>query len=210
VGPTGSVLGIDRSPEVMAVARRRVQEAGQHHVVFDEADASTWRAPEPFDVLVGRLLLFHVADPVAVVRHQIGNLRPGGTFVALDFDLGGSRAEPPVAMVSDVLAWVQAAFRAAGAWPRIGSRLGTILQEAGLSRVTTFGVQAYIQSSDPSGPALLAGVTRSLAPAIVRHGIASAEQLDVATPESRIADAVRQANAVILPPTLVGAWGNSS
>jgi hypothetical protein len=78
-----------------------------------------------------------------------------------------------------------------------------------LGRVTTVGAQAYLSPEDPSGPALLAGVVRSLAPAIIRHGIATAGQLDLATLEQRITEAVRHADALILPPTVVGAWGYS-
>jgi SAM-dependent methyltransferase len=207
VGPSGSVLGIDRSADVLAVARARAREVGAGHLTYEEGDARVWRASEPLDAIVGRLLLFHVPDPAAVVAHHLQNLRPGGEFVAIDFDLGGSRAEPAVPIVDDALRWVQEAFRAVGAWPRIGAKLGPILETGGLSRVSSFGIQAYLPSRDPSGAALLAGIVRSLAEAIVGHGIATAEQLDVATLEQRIAEAVRQADAVILLPTVVGAWG---
>ena len=207
VGPTGSVLGIDQSADVLAVARERTQQAGMVQVTFADGNALEWRATAPFDAIVGRLLLFHVPDPVAVVRHHLQNLRPGGLFVAVDFDLGGSRAEPPVAIVDTALRWVHDAFRAAGAWPRVGARLGTILEDAQLTRVTTFGVQAYLSPRDPSGPRLLAGVVRSLAPAIIAHGLATGDELDLTTLEERIAEAVRGAGAVILPPTVVGAWG---
>ncbi len=207
VGPTGSVLGIDRSADAIAVARKRALEAGARHLTYAEGDARVWLASEPFDAIVSRLLLFHVPDPTAVVNHHLRNLRPGGEFVAIDFDLGGSRAEPSVPIVDDAFRWVQEAFRAVGAWPRIGVRLGTILERGGLSRVSTLGIQAYLPSHDPTGPALLAGVVRSLAAAIVGHGIATAEQLDIATLEQRIAEAVRQADAAIVLPTVVGAWG---
>jgi SAM-dependent methyltransferase len=209
VGPTGSVTGLDQSGDVLAVARDRTKRAGTTHVDFVDGDVTTWRSVEPFDAVVGRLLLFHVADPAAVARHHIANLRRGGLFVAIDFDLGGSRAEPPIALMDDGLRWVEAAFRAAGAWPRIGARLGVLLDEAGFDRVSTFGVQAYFPPSDPSGVAMLAGVVRSLAPAIIRHGIATAEQLELTTLERRLGAAVRQAGSVILTPTVVGAWGGS-
>jgi SAM-dependent methyltransferase len=209
VGPTGSVWGLDRSPDALAVARDRTERAGTTNVRFVDGDANEWRTSEPFDAILGRLLLFHVVSPAAVARHHLINLRPGGMFVAIDFDVGGSRAEPPIALVDDALGWVQEAFRAAGAWPHIGARLGVLLGEAGFERVATFGVQAYLAPLDPSGPALLAGVVRSLAPAIIRHGIATAEQLDVATLERRLAEAAQHHNAVILPPTVVGAWGYS-
>jgi SAM-dependent methyltransferase len=209
VGPTGSVIGLDRSLDALSVARERTERAGATNVHFIDGDATSWRTPDPFDAILGRLLLFHVANPAAVAKHHLGNLRPGGMFVAIDFDIGGSRAEPAIALVDDLLGWVQEAFRAAGAWPHIGARLGVLLGEAGFERVATFGVQAYLAPLDPSGPALLAGVVRSLAPAIIRHGIATAEQLDVATLERRLAEAAQHHNAVILPPTVVGAWGYS-
>ena len=209
VGPAGSVTGIDQSQDVLAAARDRTGRAGMTHVTFVDGDVATWRSVEPFDVVVGRLVLFHVADPAAVARHHIGNLRRGGLFVAIDFDLGAARAEPPMTLMDEGVAWVEAAFRAAGAWPRIGARLGVLLDEAGFNRVSTFGVQAYLPPSDPSGPALLAAVVRSLAPAIISHGIATAEQLDLATLEHRLGEAARKAGSVILLPTVAGAWGVS-
>jgi SAM-dependent methyltransferase len=209
VGPRGSVLGIDRSPEALALARERALRAGTTHVTFTEADVSAWRAADPFDAIVGRLVLFHVADPTAVVRHHIRNLGPGGLFVAIDFDIGAARSDPPVAVVDLAISWVQQAFRAAGAWPGIGARLGIILQDAGVERVTTFGIQSYVSPHDPSGAALLAGVVRSLESTIIRHGIATAEELGLATLEQRIMESARNARAVVLPPTLVGAWGYS-
>jgi ubiquinone/menaquinone biosynthesis C-methylase UbiE len=210
VGPRGSVVGLDRAVHALAVARQRAEAAGERHVSFVEGDVGRWRADEPFDAVVGRLVLFHLADPVMAVRHQVQNLGAGGLFVAIDFDIGATRAEPPVGLVDGALDWVVRAFSAAGASPTIGARLGPILAQAGLDDVTTFGVQGYLPPHDPSGPALLAGIVRSLAGAITSHGIATAEQLDIATLDQRIADELRRAQAVLLPPTVVGAWGRRS
>jgi ubiquinone/menaquinone biosynthesis C-methylase UbiE len=209
VGPGGSAVGIDNSGAALAVARRRVEDAGERHVSFVEADARRWRAPEPFDAVIGRLILFHLADPAAVVRHHAQNLRAGGVFVAIDFDLGAARTEPPVPLAHELLGWVMQAFSAAGASPRIGARLGTILTQAGLRDVATFGIQGYLQPGDPMAPRLLGGIVRSLSGAIVQHGIATADQLGLATLESRIAEQFERADAVMLAPTVVGAWGRS-
>jgi SAM-dependent methyltransferase len=207
VGSAGSVVGLDRAPQALAVARQRAEAAGERHVSFVEGDVARWRADEPFDAIVGRLVLFHMADPVAAARHHTQNLRPAGLFVALDFDIGGARAYPAVEVADQTLAWVMQAFKAAGASPRIGSRLGTILERAGLDMVKTFGVQAYLAPNDPAGPALLTGVVRSLADVITTRGIATAAQMDLSTLEQRIADGLRGEDAVFLPPTVVGAWG---
>ena len=76
--------------------------------------------------------------------------------------------------------------------------------------MTTFGVQSYLRPDDPAAAALLAGVVRSLADAITAHGIATAEQRGLTTLEQRIADQLRREQAVLLPPTVVGAWGRRS
>ena len=208
VGPNGEVVGIDRAADALDVARDRARQAGVANVSFLEGDATAWRADAPFDVIVERLVLFHAADPAEMVRHHAAtNLRVGGTFVAIDYDIGASRAEPPVPMIGEGLEWVQRAFRAAGAWPRIGARLGRILDAAGLTNVRTFGVQGYLAPHDPAGHILLASVVRSLSPAILQHGIATAEEMGLPTLQQRIADALREADAVLLPPTVAGAWG---
>ena len=209
VGSAGSVVGLDNVPGVLDAARQRTAAAGAGHVTFTQGDVTTWRAASPFDVIAGRLLLFHVADPVAVVRHHMQNLKSGGVFVAIDFDIGACRTEPPVAFADDVIRWVRAAFRAAGAWPHIGARLGVILEDAGLTRVTSFGLQPYFSARSGNGAALLAAVTRTLAPTIVRHGIATEADVDLPNLQRRIDEATRAADAVILLPTVSGAWGYS-
>jgi SAM-dependent methyltransferase len=206
VGPDGAVVGIDRAPQALAVARQRAEAAGERHVSFVEGDVARWRTDEPFDAVVGRLVLFHLADAVAAVRHHVQNLRPGGLFVALDFDIGGARTFPALNDADEALDWIMQAFSAAGASPRIGSRLGPILEEAGLDGVKTFGVQAYLAPNDPVGPALLTGVVRSLADVITTRGIATEKQMNLATLEQRIADGLRREQAVFMPPTVVGAW----
>lgn len=207
VGPTGAVVGIDRSGEALAVARQRAQQAGIAHLTFVEGDVLSWRATEPFDAIVARLLLFHMPDQVAAVTHHLQNLRPGGSFIAIDFDIGRSGTEPAVPIFAEGVRWIEEAFRAGGASPRVGTRLGVILERAGLAPVMGFGVQAYLRPNDPAGPALLAGVVRSLAPMIVSHGIATADEIGLDTFERRLAEALVKADAVMMPPTVAGAWG---
>jgi len=60
VGSTGSVLAVDRSDEMLSVARTNLEEAGKHNVRFLRADLNL--APEYlaevakalFDAIVGR------------------------------------------------------------------------------------------------------------------------------------------------------------
>jgi ubiquinone/menaquinone biosynthesis C-methylase UbiE len=206
VGTEGRVVGVDSSPRLLELAAGRA--SALPHVQFVEGDVRTWRSDEPFDAVVGRLILFHLPDPVAVLRHHLVALRPGGLVLALDFDLGAVRAEPPLPLWTQMTTWMAAAFRSAGANPVIGTRLALLLAEAGVSDVQTFGVQGYWAPDDPRGPALLSGVIRSLAPSIIGAGLATAEQLGLDTLTDRLAAAMRASGSVILAPTLAGAWGH--
>jgi hypothetical protein len=42
------------------------------------------------------LILFHLPDAIDVLAHHMAALRPGGVVLAIDFDGGSIRAEPPV------------------------------------------------------------------------------------------------------------------
>lgn len=113
------------------------------------------------------------------------------------------RAEPEAPLVEAVRRWIEAALRSAEADPRIGTQAGQLLRRTAFADVSTLGTQAYFAPSDPIGPLLCAAVTRSLAPQIVAHGIASEAELALETLQERIG----ALDAVIMPPAVVGAWG---
>jgi SAM-dependent methyltransferase len=203
----GSVLGVDQAERLLEVAEQRRAAAGAETIEFVHEDARAFRASEPFDAIVARLLLFHLPDREEVLRRQLEALRPGGTMVVVEFDIGAMRGEPEVPLVEDVRRWIEAAFRAAGADPRIGPQAGQLLRRTGFAGVSTLGIQAYFAPSDPIGPFLCAGVARSLAAQIVAHGIADEAELGLDTLQERIEEQVVARDAVILAPTVVGAWG---
>jgi SAM-dependent methyltransferase len=202
----GWVVGVDQSTDLLQLADRRRAAAGRVNVRFIEGDVRTYMPGEDVDAIVTRLLLFHLPDAVAVLRHQRAALAPGGTLLALDYDLGTAQTEPPTKLAAAALSWVIDAFRSAGADPVIGAHLQMVLRSAGYSDVTTFGVQGYLAPDDPAGPALLAGVVRSLAPQIVAAGIATQRELGLDTLQARIAQELEREGAVMRPPCLVGAW----
>ncbi len=100
-----------------------------------------------------------------------------------------------------------AAFRHAGANPVIGTQLGCLLRDAGLTGIDTFGVQRYLTADDPVGPALLASVVKSLTPVILSAGIATEAELALDTLQERLAYDLQAKSSVGLIPAVVGAWG---
>jgi len=78
IGPQGKVVSIDLDPASIATAQKRASAVGLDNAKFQRADVSTFAGVEPFDAIVGRLVLEFLPDPAATVRRLCGLLRPGG------------------------------------------------------------------------------------------------------------------------------------
>ncbi len=82
VGPTGNVTGIDISPDMLSLARRRVVESAHTNIELRQGRAEDVPAKDAtFDVLLASLSLMYVIDRAAAAREARRVLRPGGRFV---------------------------------------------------------------------------------------------------------------------------------
>src|SRR5262245_58518228 len=131
VGPTGSVLGLDRSPQSVARASERARAAGAAHVRFAVADLHHVVEPGPFDAIVGRFVLMYFRDPCAVLRRLVRLLRPEGAVAFVELLLG-SRCVPPIPETDEAFRWVYETIERAGIAVDVGPRLWQVFQAAGL------------------------------------------------------------------------------
>ena len=77
VAPSGSVMGLDISEPLLAVARNRC--AALENVTFHNADAQVHPfAPESMDILMSRFGVMFFNDPFAAFANLRTALRPGG------------------------------------------------------------------------------------------------------------------------------------
>jgi SAM-dependent methyltransferase len=129
-GPHGSVLGIERSLEQIAVSQLAANlEFRQGDALELPLASHEWGT---FDLAHTRFLLEHVSDPVAVVRGMARAIRPGGRAVLEDDDHGVLRLWPePTGFPELWTAYVET-YRRAGNDPYVGRRLVSLLAEAGL------------------------------------------------------------------------------
>jgi SAM-dependent methyltransferase len=207
VGPDGHVVGLERDPAQLEVAERRRDALGLSNVAFSQGDARTFVADEPLDAVVCRLLLMHLPDAVDVLAHHRRNLRHGGVFVAVDYDMSGVRARPEVELFTRVGAWLEAGFRHAQADASVGMRFPVLFDEAGFDDVGTLGLQMYWPPGDRQAARYVVGVVRALRDAIVASGVVTEREMGLDTLEQRLGEAVRAAGAVWTTPTIVGGWG---
>lgn len=136
VGSGGRVLGIERSPEQLAEARRLAADAGEADVTeFRPGDALRLplRTDEwgTFDVAHTRFVLEHVTDPLAVVRQMVRAVRPGGRVVLQDDGHDTFRLWPEPPGFSHLWRSYLRTYDRVGNDPFIGHRLVALLHEAG-------------------------------------------------------------------------------
>jgi ubiquinone/menaquinone biosynthesis C-methylase UbiE len=87
VGDTGDVHGVDPSPEMIDVARKKAARRGRH-VRFETGVIESLPYPDgEFDLVLSSLMLHHLPDDVKEkgFAEVLRVLKPGGRFLAVDF-----------------------------------------------------------------------------------------------------------------------------
>jgi ubiquinone/menaquinone biosynthesis C-methylase UbiE len=78
VGDTGSVVAFDRDARAVGMARARALAAGYRQIEFVVASDEALVERPAFDAAIGRYVLHHQTDPVAMIRRAAKVVRPGG------------------------------------------------------------------------------------------------------------------------------------
>jgi ubiquinone/menaquinone biosynthesis C-methylase UbiE len=93
VGATGTVTGVDASPDMIALATRKAARAGVD-VTFRNAAAERLPFPDAtFDAVLATLMLHHLPAPVRreCAREALRVLKAGGRMLAVDFSAPSAR-----------------------------------------------------------------------------------------------------------------------
>jgi SAM-dependent methyltransferase len=211
VGPEGHVVGLDRSPALLAAARQRIRDLGVTNVDLVEGDVTRLSEldGQSFDAVVGRLILMHVAHPAAVLRDAAALVRGGGPVVAMEYDTAWLPSHPAVALWDETVTMLRAALVHAGMHARMGLELRRAFLEARLAAPELRSEQDLGGGMRWSGYDMLAETVRASLPLIEAAGLGTAEEIDVDTLAPRLRAAVVAAGAVAASPVLVGALGRA-
>jgi demethylmenaquinone methyltransferase/2-methoxy-6-polyprenyl-1,4-benzoquinol methylase/ArsR family transcriptional regulator len=79
-------VGIDQSPQMLSLARARLERAGLRHVVLRQADLYALPVERgAYDLVIFHQVLHYLDDPARALREAVRALRPGGRLLVVDF-----------------------------------------------------------------------------------------------------------------------------
>ncbi|HEX8733279.1 MAG TPA: methyltransferase domain-containing protein [Ktedonobacterales bacterium] len=140
VGPSGSVVGVDGSAEMIERATAATDEATARTLSFITADATDLPLDsQTFDALRADRLLQHVDDPLRALLEFRRALRPGGRIVLIEPDWKTMAVYPGSAAGGDDDTCAAAIFDwqvAHTSHPLIGRQLRMLLTQAGFINIT--------------------------------------------------------------------------
>lgn len=87
VGPEGNIIGVDLTDDMIARAKKRVEENRWTNVELVESDAGKYKFPDTVDGILSTFAITLIPEYDTVIRNGCRALAPGKRFVILDFKL---------------------------------------------------------------------------------------------------------------------------
>jgi SAM-dependent methyltransferase len=209
VGQSGSVVGIDVNPDVLAVARQRAAGDGRSNVTFVVGDCRTASLPDDFDAVIGRYVLMYTGEPASTLKSVVNHVRPGGLVAFAEADFGPAvdfsrRAQSE--LVSRLWEWADDAFQHADNHPGMAIELHRAFLAAGLGAPEML-LQAPIGGGDRwIGYEWFAESMRSLVPLFERYEIATPAEVGVDTLADRMRSEILELQSLLMLLPMVTAW----
>ena len=189
-GLAGSVLGLERSPHFVELARHFAADLGLPQVEVRQGDAYNTGLPRrSFDGAHMRLVLVNVPKPELIVREMVALVRPGGWVASFEADLEAMVLDPPSAEFERLRRAYFENARSQGIDLFVGRRTHRLFRDAG---VTDIAVDVAIQSHPPghSRRPIFRDFINNVRTQLIGGGFLAAEDLerDLSAYERQLAD----------------------
>jgi arsenite methyltransferase len=170
IGPDGSIVAVDASPDMLALARRRCE--GHGNVTFREGNAVALPVDDAdFDAALCVQVMEYVADPAVALAEMHRAVRPGGRVLVWDIDWATVwwHSDDPERMRRVLQAWDEHLVH-----PSLPRTLGARLRAAGFVDVAVAGQSfATVDYDDESFAVAMLGMVADFVPG--RNGVTGDE-----------------------------------
>jgi SAM-dependent methyltransferase len=207
VAPHGSVHGIDIDQAALEQARSMLQSAGYNCATFELTDVNEHQPGQPYDAVIGRHILIHIADVPGVLRKAVSLVKPGGVLAFQEWDLSYyPRGYPEMPLAFSVGDMICEFFRRAMPRADIGTQLAHLMQDAGLTMP-----ECRFDSIAACGPnadvcAWMVECLQSVLPRMNVVGLSIAPLGDIQTLKSRMLQEAAEVRGVNFSPPLIGVF----
>jgi ubiquinone/menaquinone biosynthesis C-methylase UbiE len=207
VGPSGSVVGIDRSQDAVELAQHRANEAGYSQVAFKVCPVEDLNDPGSFDFAVGRYVLVHQVDPVGFIRIASQAVRPGGVIAFHENTPSiPARSYPPLKLYDQLADLITAAAVFNLPYCDAAVHAPMLFQAAGLPYPTLFSETPLGGGENSSICEWTADLHRALRPQYEKAGIVIPEPFDVDKIRDRLKAAATQSHCLLMMPMQICFW----
>jgi SAM-dependent methyltransferase len=206
-GDDGEVIGVERVPAALRVARQRADALALSNVTFLEGDPADLVFDRPFDAIVGRYILLFQPDPAAWMRELLGHLAPGGVVVFQEPEWARAHSAPHVPSWERCCRLLVEVFTAGGADTEMGAKLPAVYTAAGLP-APKLAMETVIGAGAGSAEQVhfTTDVFVTLLPELERLGLVAPGEIDPATLADRVLADIAACGSVFVGRSEIGAW----
>ena len=167
-----TVVGLDQSPEMLAVARARFAGDGPRVELIDGQAEELPFADESFDALTFTYLLRYVDDPPATMKELARVVRPGGRIASLEFGVPPRRVPREAWRLYTAIGLPALGRIASREWAEVGRFLGPSIrgfyEKHPLERIVGYWEDAGLRDVRVRRMSLGGGVVMSARKPVVR------------------------------------------
>lgn len=205
VGEEGTVLGIDREPRFVEMARNVIAERNLTEVQVIEADATGTSLPDnSFDLVHARLVLLHRREPGSLISEMLRLARPGGWLAVQELDAMSFVCEPPHPAWTRLWNAVVVVGTELGIDVNVGRRAPGMLRAAGLEDVQA-EVHTRLVRPGEYGRTHLLSIVTGMRDRILQRGLLT--QSELMDQMGAVEEHVQSPATLVVRELLVQAWG---